>query len=97
MEKTLVLLEIKTLVPREVTLVSRVNCWCADQETFFFRENIMQHWCAEKALVSMVNCWCAEMVLVRGSGYIFFLEELSYVTLLGHRNCDCVLRESKKT
>ena len=54
------LLEIKTLVPREVTLVS------------------------------MVNCWCAEMVLVRGSGDIFFLQHL----LRG--NCDGVQRETRK-
>ena len=40
-EKTLVLLEIKTLVSREETLVSRVNQWCADQETFFFKENLI--------------------------------------------------------
>ena len=31
------LLKIETLVPMEVTLVSRVNCWCADQEIYFFQ------------------------------------------------------------
>ena len=52
------LLKIETLVPREVTLVSMVNCWCAEMvqvrgsgDIFFFRENIMRHWCAEKTLV----------------------------------------------
>ena len=52
------LLEIETLVPREVTLVSMVNCWCAENLMvrgsgckFFFKIYLILHRCAEIVVI----------------------------------------------
>ena len=99
-EKTLVLLEIESLVPRVVILVSMVNCWCADQETFFFKENIMWHWCAEKTLVLLkikrlvsreVTLVSIGQLLVRGSGYIFFSPGIILNYIIWHKGTEIVI------
>ena len=58
-EKTLMLIKIETLALMEFTLVLMVNCWCAEVvlvresgDMFFFRENIMQHWCCGNCSVA---------------------------------------------
>ena len=69
------LLESETLVSREVTLVSRVNRWCADQEMFFFRVKCSdagarkKHWCRWSNVGARIRI------------HIFSLEESSYVAL----------------
>ena len=79
------LLEIETLVLREVTLVSMVNCWCAEIVLVRGSEDVFLQgkYCDTGA---RKLCWCAGKTLV--------LLEIEWVvsrvvTLVSMVNCWC--------